>query len=102
MRQNPLSRRRQRGIADLGTPGVSLPRQRLCIGEWGCRVSYREKRFANLQAEAALISAELVKGTNDREEPCYQIHRWALTATFTTLEEVEQWLNSFGTKQGAA
>ncbi len=50
------------------------------------------KRFSTLQARAALMQVALVQTTNDREQPLFVVSRWALTKSFSSLDEVEAWL----------
>jgi hypothetical protein len=52
----------------------------------------REKRLANLTAQAALSGVSLVESTDDRGRTVYVASRWAHTKQLNSLDEVEQWI----------
>jgi hypothetical protein len=55
-----------------------------------------DKQFATLQARAALAGVQLLRSTDDRGREVFVASRWALTAQFASLAEVEAWLQRFG------
>jgi hypothetical protein len=57
------------------------------------------KLFATLQARAALAGVELVRSTDDHGREVFVASRWALTAQFASLSEVETWLQGFGGRE---
>jgi hypothetical protein len=60
------------------------------------------KRFATLQAVAALASIQLVMTDDDRGRPCYYVHKWALTNHFDELGDVATWLERVTGKEVSA
>lgn len=52
----------------------------------------RQKRLANLKAQAALSGVSLVESTDDRGRTVYMASRWAHTKQLDSLDEVETWL----------
>lgn len=52
------------------------------------------KRFANLQATCAFLHGiALVRTTDDRERPLFVASRAELCKSFSSLGDVEQWLD---------
>lgn len=52
-----------------------------------------DKRFATVQARAALIGATLHRIDNDRGIEVFIISKWALTRELRDIEAVEAWLD---------
>lgn len=50
------------------------------------------KRLANAKARACLAGVELHAIEDDAGRPLYVCVKWALTASFTDLADVENWL----------
>ena len=59
------------------------------------------KRFATLQARAALAQVVLMQTTDDHDQPLYVASRWAMCKAFGSLDEVETWLARVTGKPGA-
>jgi hypothetical protein len=51
------------------------------------------KRFATLQARAALAGVALAAIEDDAGRPAYVMTRWALTRQLDSLDAVERWLD---------
>ena len=54
---------------------------------------YDPKALATCQARAALLGATLHALPDDGGRAEFIVSRWALTKSFSTLTEVEAWLN---------
>ena len=54
-----------------------------------------EKRLATLRAKCALAGVQLLAAEDDRGAPTFICTKWACTASMSTLDEVEQWLERF-------
>lgn len=54
-----------------------------------------EKRFATLQAQAALVGVQLHRIDGDDGRPSYIATKWAMTASFGSLDETAAWLRRF-------
>jgi hypothetical protein len=52
-----------------------------------------EKRLATAKARAAMAGVELHAIEDDGGRPLFVCVKWALTASFTSLIEVEAWLS---------
>lgn len=55
-----------------------------------------DKRLATAKARAAMAGVELHAITDDRGAPLFVCVKWALTACFTDLADVEVWLDRVG------
>ncbi len=60
------------------------------------------KRFATLQAQAALHGVTLHKLEGDFGNPVYVATRWAMTKQLDTLDEAAAWLEHVTGKKGVA
>lgn len=58
-----------------------------------------EKRLANAKARAAMAGVELHAITDDAEKPLFVCVKWALTASFSDLADVEAWLSRIEGRQ---
>lgn len=54
------------------------------------------KRFATLQARAALASVAAILTEGDDGRPQIIVSRWALCRSFTSLDDLEDWLDRVG------
>ncbi|MEO8022098.1 hypothetical protein [Polaromonas sp.] len=55
--------------------------------------TYRpEKRYATMQARAALAGVTLQRIEDDRGREVFIVSRWAMTREIATLDDVEAWL----------
>jgi len=61
-------------------------------------VTYPDKAFATLQAQAALQGVALHRLENDRGQEIYIGTKWAMTRQMHSLDEVEMWLNRIAGK----
>lgn len=57
------------------------------------------KRFATLQALAAIALIQLVMTHDDHGRPQFYVHKWALSNHFSSLDEVAEWLSMVTGKQ---
>lgn len=57
------------------------------------------KRLATTKARCALWGAVMSVIEGDDGRPMILITRWALTRSFSDLDEVEQWLDRVGAKR---
>lgn len=56
------------------------------------RADHDEKRFATLQANAALNGVTLHCIDGDFGRPVYIASRWAMTKQLSTLDDIDSWL----------
>ncbi len=61
-------------------------------GTTSCATAYDAKRLATAKARAAMAGVELHSVQDDAGRPLYVCVKWALTASFTDLTDVEEWL----------
>jgi hypothetical protein len=55
-----------------------------------------DKRFATMQARAALVGVSLVRSTDDRGRPTFVASKWSMTRQLDSIEAVEQFLRLVG------
>lgn len=56
----------------------------------------REKQFATLRARLALREFRLDQLEDDAGRPLYWVHRWAMSRSFTSLDDVEAFAQMVG------